>query len=232
MSFGFRPMIDFYVFIFLLIAIFANSIKSKWIKIASLAVIVVLIHVNIVQAYQYRKYILHWKDMTFEKYKKVFLKTDKEWEGYLWSNVFYDDYYDVIYLKYSSNANDNSMPIGYTTLPINPIIKKYEIAKFDSSIDTISNQPIVVRLKFNFENAKQIESHLKFACVIVEAGKENVSLHEQIISTSKNGTANKIAFRLTLLPQKNQSLCFYLINENLLSGEISNVSIEFCKPLN
>ncbi len=232
MSFGFRPMIDFYIFLFLLIAIFASSIKNNWIRIAGLTMIAALIQINTVQTYQYRKYILHWKDMTFEKYKKVFLKTDKEWEGYLWSNVFYDDYYDVIYLKYTSNKIDCTLPLGYTTLLMKPEIKEMEFTKFDSSLDTISNQPIVVRLKFDFENIKQIESNIKFACILAEPGKENISLHEQDMSISKNVISNKTAFRLTTKPKGNQTICFLLVNEKQLSGEIRNVEIEFCKPLN
>ena len=68
--------------------------------------------------------------------------------------------------------------------------------------------------------------------MISEKGKENIAINEQVITVSKGKNTSKMAFRLTTKPKTNQTLYFFLINENFLAGEISNVSIEFCKPLN
>jgi hypothetical protein len=44
------------------------------------------VFVNQVQAYQYRKFILHWDQMTKYKFWRVFLRTDDKWIGYVWEN--------------------------------------------------------------------------------------------------------------------------------------------------
>jgi hypothetical protein len=44
----------------------------------------ITIPVNIIQTYQYKVFILHWYDMDYSKYKKVFLRTDTRFRGWLW----------------------------------------------------------------------------------------------------------------------------------------------------
>ena len=73
-SFSSRVMIDFYVFPALLLGFLFKQIKGK-IKIAALSLITVLmICLCQFQTYQYRYYLIHWENMTAEKYWDVFLK--------------------------------------------------------------------------------------------------------------------------------------------------------------
>ena len=91
MSFGFRPLIDFFPVFAVLLALGFNLFKSKIAKYVMVFFCLGCIYVNQVQAYQYRHFILHWSVMSKEKYWKVFLKTDDKWKGYLWENLVAGD---------------------------------------------------------------------------------------------------------------------------------------------
>jgi len=91
MSFGFRPLIDFFPVFAILLALGFNLLKSKVAKTSMVILCLGCIYINQVQAYQYRHYILHWSVMSKEKYWKVFLKTDDKWKGYLWENLVAGD---------------------------------------------------------------------------------------------------------------------------------------------
>jgi hypothetical protein len=82
-SYGSRPYIDYYTVFFIPFAVMLDEIPKRM-KTAIIFISVLTIPVNIIQAYQYEKYILHWSDMNKEKYWKVFLKTDKKYRGLLW----------------------------------------------------------------------------------------------------------------------------------------------------
>lgn len=85
-SFGFRPMIEYFSLFALLILFSLKVIKIKWIKFAFVLLCFFTIYINQVQAYQYRKFILHWDRMSSYKFWRVFLKTDDKWIGYVWDN--------------------------------------------------------------------------------------------------------------------------------------------------
>lgn len=85
-SYGQRPFIEFYPLFFIPMALFLNEGKWKQITLAGLFVLCIVL--NLVQTWQYCKFILHWRDMDFEKYKKVFLRTDERYFGMLWKDEF------------------------------------------------------------------------------------------------------------------------------------------------
>jgi len=73
-SFGTRVLIDYYVFPALLLAFTYQLFESK-IKLIFLSSLIVLFMILCqVQTYQYRYYIIHWENMTKEKYWDVFLQ--------------------------------------------------------------------------------------------------------------------------------------------------------------
>lgn len=76
-SFSSRVYVEFLpVFAILLGTLIAN-ISGRFFRVALPALIVLLIALCQVQTYQYRYYIIHWENMTREKYWDVFLKLDK-----------------------------------------------------------------------------------------------------------------------------------------------------------
>jgi hypothetical protein len=81
-SFGSRPLIDYYVLFAILLALFFQSMKSLFFKVFLSIILLALIPINIIQAYQFQHYILQGDFMTKEKYWKVFLSTDDSYKGY------------------------------------------------------------------------------------------------------------------------------------------------------
>ena len=82
-SFGMRAFIDF--FPILILPLLLTS--SKWRVAPSLVLsvpLLMLIPVNLIQALQYKRYILHWMEMDETKYWQVFLKTDPKYQGLVW----------------------------------------------------------------------------------------------------------------------------------------------------
>ncbi|MEO5570541.1 MAG: hypothetical protein ABIT08_01205 [Bacteroidia bacterium] len=73
-SFSSRVMIDYYVFLGLLLSFTFKLFESKTKKILLGAALTLLLFLCQVQTYQYRYYIIHWDNMTKEKYWDVFLK--------------------------------------------------------------------------------------------------------------------------------------------------------------
>jgi hypothetical protein len=77
-SFGCRVIIDFLPLFALLLLFLWKGIQTiNWLKISLLVVVFLLFALNIIQTMQYRYTIIHWSDMTQEKYWDVFLKLCK-----------------------------------------------------------------------------------------------------------------------------------------------------------
>jgi hypothetical protein len=74
-SFGQRSMIEFYFIFFIPLALALNELTGRYrttlISLAALCSVICQI-----QIYQYRYYYIHYSDMDWEKYKKVFLRLD------------------------------------------------------------------------------------------------------------------------------------------------------------
>jgi hypothetical protein len=74
-SFGFRPLIEYYPFFMILLAI-AFQQASKKLQIALTSLIVLLIFAGQVQIYQYRYNVIHWDKMDKEHYWRAFMRVD------------------------------------------------------------------------------------------------------------------------------------------------------------
>jgi hypothetical protein len=76
-SFSSRVFIEFIPFFMILLAIALESMKTKWKRATYISIIVVLVLVCQAQTFQYRYNVIHWSEMTQEKYWDVFLRIDK-----------------------------------------------------------------------------------------------------------------------------------------------------------
>ncbi|MEZ4937585.1 MAG: hypothetical protein R2799_08320 [Crocinitomicaceae bacterium] len=79
-SYGQRVFIDFYPILFLMIAFYLKFI-GKLGQIVFIGLLTWAVFLNTTQIYQWKKYIIDFHFNTEEKYDKVFLKTDKKYEG-------------------------------------------------------------------------------------------------------------------------------------------------------
>jgi hypothetical protein len=73
-SFSARPYVEYLPLFILLLGVALRDLKSKKTKIAISTAIFLLIVLCQIQSYQYRYYIIHYSEMTKEKYWDVFLK--------------------------------------------------------------------------------------------------------------------------------------------------------------
>ena len=83
MSYGMRVMIEFYPLLFIPMAILLSN-ESWRIAIPIAAIGLPTIPVSVIQTYQYKKYILHWSEMSKSDYWKVFLHTEPQFNALLW----------------------------------------------------------------------------------------------------------------------------------------------------
>jgi hypothetical protein len=74
-SFGTRVLVEYLPFFALLLFYLIGSLKKKIIKASVISLIVLLTLFCEFQTWQYRFFIIHWSEMTQEKYWDVFLKT-------------------------------------------------------------------------------------------------------------------------------------------------------------
>ena len=94
-SFGQRPYIDLYAAFVLPFAIGLSTLNQwRWLVIA---IATVAIPINLIQAYQYKHYILHWLEMDKESYWKVFLKTEDKFQGLLWKKKYEKHQYNTLH---------------------------------------------------------------------------------------------------------------------------------------
>ena len=77
-SFSSRVYVDILVFFMLPLSFLIDSIKSKIRKTLLIASLFILVALCQIQTYQYRYYIIHWDNMTKEKYWDNFLRIEKQ----------------------------------------------------------------------------------------------------------------------------------------------------------
>jgi hypothetical protein len=83
-SFGMRAMIDYYPICAILLGLgFTSLTKLKTGRIFLTLFLMLVVPLNLIQAYQYERGIIHPDSMTKEKYWYVFLKTGKNYEQVL-----------------------------------------------------------------------------------------------------------------------------------------------------
>lgn len=88
-GFGMRPVIDFYVFFVILLAMFLKySFEIKALKLVYTILIVFCIMIGQIQTYQKVNFILPWDGINKEIYWKIFLKTDPALIGKYNSNTY------------------------------------------------------------------------------------------------------------------------------------------------
>lgn len=84
-SFGMRALIEFLPFFaFGLALLIQAAARWPWTKYITLTACLFFVSVNLVQSYQYQKFIMHWDAMTKDRFWQIYLVTDSKYKG-----VFY-----------------------------------------------------------------------------------------------------------------------------------------------
>jgi len=82
-SFGMRPFIEFYPVLFISFGLIFSNLQFLG-KSIFIFITLLTIPLNIIQAYQYKNYILNWDGMTKKTYWEVFLRTSEKFSGLAW----------------------------------------------------------------------------------------------------------------------------------------------------
>ena len=129
-SYGSRVYIDYYGVFFILIAILINKVP-RYLQAGIIVLSTLTVPVNLVQTYQYKNFILHWTDMTCERYWEVFLKTGKQYNGLLWKINFNPNNFTCVKKvtlgDINKNASETPLVIYKTTSRSIPDFNKVEI---------------------------------------------------------------------------------------------------------
>jgi hypothetical protein len=94
-SFGLRVYVDYLAVFFIPFALMINGM-GRMMKSAVIILSLLTIPINIIQAYQYKEFILNWDSMNKEIYWKIFLKTDERYKGLVWKHHYDITQYSLI----------------------------------------------------------------------------------------------------------------------------------------
>jgi hypothetical protein len=78
-SFGMRPMIDTYAVMAVPLALFLDKKQNFLLRLIKWAPAAILMIYNMIQIYQYTIGVLPYDEMTWQKYKKIFLETSRHY---------------------------------------------------------------------------------------------------------------------------------------------------------
>jgi hypothetical protein len=75
-SFSGRVFVEYLPILVLPLAIFLGQVRNWWAKSLMVIALVIVVGLCQFQTYQYRYFIIHWENMTKEKYWEVFLEVN------------------------------------------------------------------------------------------------------------------------------------------------------------
>ena len=147
-SFGHRAMIEYLpFFIFGLAYLMQQSSKPAQLTIFGLCSF--FVYLNLVQSYQYQKFILHWDGMSKERYWEVFMETDREFDG-----IFYRQKQELV-------------PLSEQEI--------IEIVVFDSDLEegtTWGSQGFTTEKAFSGVQSSRVNSESKYGTTLGVPAKE------------------------------------------------------------
>lgn len=182
-SFGLRAYVDFYAILLIPLALVLNNIKPR--MAVPLALVCFLtIPVNIIQSYQYKKFILHWMDMDERMYWEVFLKINSKYEGLEWKRVYE---FDKLTNYYSVDLTEINAQKGTEN-------KIYQL-----DLDSLPDKKALFLVQFSFDNTFPSSSETRIRLQITDTSERiipcqfNVPLiqfREQPMGTYQHGVFN------------------------------------------
>jgi hypothetical protein len=104
-SYGLRAYIEYFPLFILPLGIGLTEITRKIVKAFILVLLTSVLLVNLIQTYQFEYCIIHFSDMTKEKYWNVFLHTDRRYKLFS-SPVVYDAFDESKAIEKKTYSND------------------------------------------------------------------------------------------------------------------------------
>jgi hypothetical protein len=157
-SYGLRAYIEYFPFFFILLALFIQKL-SRIGRGILFPFLLASLFLNVIQTHQYRNYILDWIEMDFNKYKTIFLKTDKRYNGLFFKEKIHEGNYQLV--KTIKNQTLDIPPRTADTLFVSS-------SKDWSDLDSIS------MVKVSIVSTFPDDDNAKFVLVIQDAEQEKV----------------------------------------------------------
>lgn len=88
-SFGMRAMLEYLPFFAVLMAYLLTALPEEF-RSGAVVLSLLAVPVNLIQTYQYNKFILHWDQMDEDRFWEVFLRTDERYEGIFYRGATVD----------------------------------------------------------------------------------------------------------------------------------------------
>lgn len=195
-SYGMRPMIDYYSIAFLPLAFGLNKLTEKK-KFFIYVLIAVFVLLNLIQTYQYYHQIMSRYDMNFEKYKYIFLKTSKNYEGVLGGNSDIRPYHKDKLQLYNSISKNKSFTIVNSSKKFSFNLQKLKV-----------NKPLFAKVSFKAKYEKTRINNSKFLYHLKNEKDEyyySYSFNINNIPKVKKGVFEEKVFEIQIPPFHNKS---------------------------
>jgi hypothetical protein len=171
-SYGMRPWMDFLPIIIITLAFYLNQLKKIYLYIFYLLA-PLSIPINIIQTYQYSWGIMHWDQMTKDKFWQIFLKTDRAFDF-----ITYDP----------SDHYKNYQVIDSITVPILPtrdsihFVEKHQMfhTLLEAPSDSLFSDTLGTYVKINFKGKVEFMRE----CAVLTCNK-NLNTPDQVSQQSQ-----------------------------------------------
>jgi len=219
-SYGLRAYIDFYTIFFIPVAIFFNE-TTKPVKATVITISLLTIPLNVIQAYQYKEYILHWTYMDKDKYMKSFLKTNYRFKGLFWKKEINEKYYtpvkEVSFASLNTIANQDSLIFR----DISRNIPGFERVK-------------IIRITMENDFYDQNDSKIIVSISDSTTGKNILWLHKYLVNFSEKEfnqwQTGSFNFEISPMPDKNPKMVAITILSGKQNNSFKNFNIKFLIP--
>ena len=217
-SFGHRAYIEFFGILMIPFALFLNHIRT-WFSISIVVICLVSIPVNLIQSFQYNKYILHWIDMNEEMYWKVFLKTENKYQGLVWveqvdfATLTPTDSVSLGSVRFKSDMNQFEFNISTDS------IKDFtEVNRIIVSIENEFNEELNIRVRLHISEESNVHSYYHDPPIIHFARRE--------FGIDQTGYYSYNFPKMTGIENGNINLNLFNNNSNT---EVKNIKLVFYK---
>lgn len=218
---GIRTFVDFYSLFSILLAILLTYLAGKKIKYAAALIITGAALLNIVYCYQYQANIMLHSGMTYQKYKYIFLKTDKSYTNVLGGAIDLQPYAtEPPPMIYSYDNKDtlsfNNSEYGLTqkvplSFPTNELHLKINMKRKQESPNASFNAYLVVQIESDKGEVKKYEAHRLNDIPTQTSGIwEDMHYGVNIISQASLPT-DKLSIYIWNQDKQNFSICDYSV---------------------
>ena len=219
-SYGLRAYIDFYTIFFIPVAIFFNE-TTKPVNATVITISLLTIPLKVIQAYQYKEYILHWTYMDKDKYMKSFLKTNYRFKGLFWKKEINEKYYtpvkEVSFASLNTIANQDSLIFR----DISRNIPGFERVK-------------IIRITMENDFYDQNDSKIIVSISDSTTGKNILWLHKYLVNFSEKEfnqwQTGSFNFEISPMPDKNPKMVAITILSGKQNNSFKNFNIKFLIP--